>query len=77
MAPRYHAAVKKVDARVESIQNDYLNNERKWKTSTLQKIAIQTAQAKAAQEQVEKAATEEGRGATEIDEEDAEEAKEW
>jgi len=77
LAPRYHAAKEKEEAQRVAIRNEYLNNERKWKTSTLQKIAIEEAKLKASEERAEKAEAEEGRSAIDIEEEDAEEAKEW
>lgn len=43
LAPRYHAALKKVQNKKEEIQNNYLNVEKRWRTETLQKIAIKKA----------------------------------
>jgi len=72
LAPRYHAALKKVEAEKEIIQNDYLNNEKKWRTSTLQKIAVKKAElsiVKTAERKAFKAAKTAARGAIEGDEE--------
>lgn len=77
LAPRYHAAKEKENEQRIAIRNTYLNNERKWKTSTLQKIAIEKAILKTSEENAEKAAAEDGKSAIEIEEENAEEAKEW
>lgn len=44
LAPRYHAALKKVEASKEEVQNLYLNTEKQWRKATLQKIAIKKAQ---------------------------------
>jgi len=43
LAPRYHAALKKVQNKKEEIQNNYLNVEKRWRTETLQKIAVKKA----------------------------------
>lgn len=75
LAPRYHAALKKVENKKEEIQNDYLNTEKKWRTSTLQKIAVKKAQLtkiKAAERKAMKAAKELGRGAMDEDLEELE-----
>merc|ERR1712072_1221553 len=65
LAPRYHAALKKVDYLQEEIQNDYLNTEKKWRVLTLQKIAVKKAQLakiKASERQAQKAAKIAARG---------------
>jgi len=46
LAPRYHAALKKVEARKEAIKSDYLNRERRWRRDT--KEAIKTKYAEVA-----------------------------
>lgn len=68
LAPRYHAALKKVELEKIVIQDEYLNNEKKWRTDTLQKIAVRKAELskiKAAERKAQKAAKEIGRGAIE------------
>jgi len=35
LAPRYHAALKKVEAKKEEVQNEYLNTEKQWRKKTL------------------------------------------
>lgn len=44
LAPRYHAALKKVEAFKVERQNEYLNTEKQWRKKTLQQIAIAKAQ---------------------------------
>jgi len=66
LAPRYHAALKKVEAQKIVTQDDYLNNEKKWRTNTLQKIAVKKAaltKVKTAERKAFKALKEAGRGA--------------
>jgi len=73
LAPRYHAALKKVEAEKEVIQNEYLNNEKKWRTATLQKIAVKKAElsiVKNAERKAMKAAKTAARGASEDADED-------
>lgn len=43
LAPRYHAAAKKVKEMKQNIQDDYLNTEKQWRTATLQRIALEKA----------------------------------
>jgi len=44
LAPRYHAALKKVEAEHLKVKNEYLNTEKQWRKKTLQKIAVAKAQ---------------------------------
>ena len=77
LAPRYHAALKKVESRKEEIQNEYLNNERKWAKLTEQKIAIEKAMLAAKETNAsEKASSAEGSSAMDASV-DEEETKEW
>jgi len=86
LAPRYHAALKKVEAAKEARKNEYLNTEKQWRKATLQKIAIAKAQlaVKKAEEKKEfkekQAIQWAGRGsapAEEVEVEDPEAAQEW
>jgi len=75
LAPRYHAALKKVETRKEVIQNRYLNDEKQWRTNTLQKIAVRKAELskiKAAERKAQKAAKVLGRGAFDEENDDKE-----
>lgn len=44
LAPRYHAALKKIEAEHIKVKNEYLNTEKQWRKATLQKIAIAKAE---------------------------------
>jgi hypothetical protein len=48
LAPRYHAALKKVEARKEVVKADYLNRERRWRRDTKDAIKVKYAAVDAA-----------------------------
>jgi len=75
LAPRYHAALKKVQDLKEKVQNRYLNDEKKWRTATLQRIAVKKSElavVKAAERAAQKALKIAARGSEDMDEDDEE-----